>query len=200
MVDILKKFLLDFFPNVLNNIIVEYITFIEHEFELTKYVRSMFDYKYYSRISDNIMYTYENNILTSKIIDNNILHEVLFASDHMCVYKNNIYVAFDENIYVFDEKCNKIRTINKYIDNSNISICEDKIFISNNGSKLISITDLHGTFIDYIQLTDEVYISKVYNNNIYFLTYDEILYECNHNGDILKIYDCSTIFNSKSNK
>jgi len=188
----INNILLNILPNVLNNIILEYLIPPEHTFEKIykddNYVRD--DIIYCE--NDGYVYAYDKNGLN--IISHQNKNEICFSIG-ACVYQNNIYIGgnIQDNtvILVFNNKCEQIRKITVeqlggYTHTHiNMLVVADKIYVSYHRDYAICVYDLYGSFVKEIELKNKFYNMKLYNTNIYVLTYDETISEYSYDGDLI---------------
>jgi len=193
----INNILLDFFPVVLNHIILEYAILPIHEFELVKTVKYMYASNYCVNDYHNV-YNYYNGVLflvSTKIHEIHIFHN----SKQMCAYKNHIYVIDHNYIYVFDSECKKIRTMHNYSDINGIfydiiKVASDKIILAyKHQTNFVIVNDLYGTSVIVVSLkkldVDEtLYSVDVYEEHIYVLTYANSIYKYTLDGKLVSMH------------
>jgi len=195
----INKILLDFFPIVLNKMILEYMSPIQYDFYLTKTLKYTEQPIAYHYSDGQYKYTYYKGILEVKLEDE---YHILFNSHCMCAYKERVYVIDGIYIHVFNKKCKKVRTINNCADPlsycSIIKIVEDRIFLGYHRTYYIIIYDLYGRFIDKIFLYNHIlqkpttmYNMELYNNKIYVSTYNNFIIVYSHDSKCIQTYDCN---------
>jgi len=189
-----NSILLHYFPDVLNFIILEYFTSIGHDFQLVETVKCMLESEMPLEsycCDDNYVYVYyENQYLTkNKLVYNKDTTNMIGCTTDMCIYKKNIYVAADGHIYVYNEECKKIYTIEKF-DCSQIKIENERIFGSEDYKASVKITNLSGSLLKNLYLQDgDFYNMHICDNHLYILTFKEIIYKYSFDGDLVEQYD-----------
>jgi len=186
----LNNILLQHFPCVLNYIILEYITSVEHEFIKTETIKYSFPTQspYYCADNEYIYTFIHGHIEKSKLVSEDKHYVAISPHDSICLYDGNIYVALRNHIKVFNNNCIAVRTIPFYYEEI-IHIKCDRIFGSNNRMKFIQITDLYGKYINQINISDEFYSMRTCDNYLYVLTHSEIIYKYSFDGNLIEKYD-----------
>jgi len=194
----LNSILLDFFPIVLNHIILEYVVPVRHEFLLKKTIQNPIIFNHDCCVSGDYIFVFhaDNNMSKYKLLDDYGNRKATFISSSMCVYNNCIYVATGHTIEVFDEKdCRHVRTVKNYCY-GNINIAADKIFGSEVHEQILSITDLYGRGIKKCIMSHKFFSMQICDNYLYVLTLSENIYKYSFDGILIENYDFSlTIYN-----
>jgi len=172
-------------PNVLNRIIIEYLTPVSHDFQLMGFLKNstMYDARYC--IDGNNVYMYDRYLLT--ISKKKQECDILKTSRSMCVYDNSIYVLDGHNIFIFDKKCKWITTISIPVISSDLIVVKNKIFTSFSHSKYITIIDVKNIEIP----SSTFYRMKTNGEYVYVLTFDETIFKYTTDGEIIDTYICT---------
>jgi len=195
----MDRILLDFFPVVLNRIILEYTIPIEHEFHVKYTAKCVHCALTYDKccVIDNCVYKYIDGLLTLEMVTKNDMTDLIYTSDEMVEYKNNIYVAVSQYVHVYDKKCRMIDKLEcSGIICDILKITNDKIFIGQAGKPIVQIIDLLGNFFKKIVLPARLYDIQIYDEFVYILTFDEVIYIYSKDGDIVDEYNYKNMLDS----
>jgi len=172
----INSIVINFLPDVLSAIVLEY-TMVIHELELIKKITLKLKNNFTSTIKFGKiwLYDYTTEKLLSEDIDktsnmndrNNDIFVYMLSSGVI-----HIFVYCDKYIHVFDEKCNRIRSM--YINEFNyaeIVVIDDKIYVSERCVEypFIYVYNLDGKFIEKITMPEKVQHIKAFNNQVYVM-------------------------------
>jgi len=181
-----------YLPIELNQIIINYVI-VKHTFKLLDYVETVYETHRKMCVDGEYMYTYFKSKLISTKVEK---YMTVFSCSSMCVYNNNIYVADNKNVHVFNKKCELVHTFacnspksNPYIK---MTIIANRIYYNYTDAYTnrytISIYDLHGTFISQIFLDSGLYLLKSYGENVYAMLLMEKIIKYSLDGIVVEEY------------
>jgi len=197
--------LVSILPVELICIITEYNSRVIHNFQQLSVTENKHKYIMFSCIDKNIIYTFlrDSSTLLQKKLNNIDKYRIIYSSDMMCVYKNKIYVLSGEYVYIFDEHCVKINTIQldpaHYVvplHSPCIKVTANTIFICKYKGSCVLILDENKNVKITNSLSRIIFLMKVYDDTIYILTNEEILYTCSPDGVLTIVYDFKNIYPS----
>jgi len=196
----INDILLNHFPIVLNYIILDYLT-IDHKFELIEESDDLYiEYHRPFCVDDNNVYSYSHSFHDKSIEVHTLKKKYLklFESDRMRVYKNNVYLAHDEHISVFDKTgkfVKKIQFDQRYEFIKHMVIFTDKIFVCFSAKYDLLIIDIHTEIIKKVVLNSPFYRMFTNGTFLYILNIDETINEYSSDGEI--ITTCQIIVNDR---
>jgi len=162
---------LQFLPDVLSNIVLEYVIFSTQEI----FINSTDDVPYTKMIREKNM-IYEYCDFKKKIKKDNVnTIDMFIYSDNILIHEDLIYVVDDYYIKIFNKECKKIDKLKLTEYYTKIFIHDDEIYKCSFFDRKLQVSKLYKICIDPHIFDAEKFSLKYANESIYILLWNNCI-------------------------